>query len=101
MGKQSAGSGLGNTYLRLGFDRGENPSALRHLLQKRRGPCGEVVAGAHPGVHAVECGEPHGDRGNKRADLRHQNEQRGLPDKHGFAAHVRAGDAERLFLVFA
>ena len=74
----------------------QNRSDLTHFHQESRSPAGEVVAGAYARKDAVDDGKFSLARGNERAGLRHQGDQRGLPQIGGLAAHVRAGDQEEL-----
>src|SRR5258705_2598997 len=82
---QAGGSGVG-----------EDASDFAHFDEESGAAAGEVVAGADAREDAV------GERKfclacrNKRTHLRHENDQRGLAEVGGFAAHVGAGDEEKL-----
>ena len=52
---------------------------------------GEIVARAHACENAIDQADLGACRRHKAADLRHQNNERDLPDVSRFAGHVRAG----------
>src|SRR5215469_8474280 len=73
-------------------DRGD----FAHLHKKSRAATREVIAGADAREDAVGNGKFRMTRGNERAHLRHKNNQSGLPQIGGLAAHVRPGDEKQL-----
>src|SRR6266853_6859498 len=75
---------------------GEDAGDFAHFDQESGAAAGEIIAGADPGEDAIGERKFCLARRNKRTHLRHENDQRGLPEIGGFAAHVGAGDEEKL-----
>jgi len=69
---------------------------LGHFDEEGGAAAGEIVAGADAREDAVDDGQLGLARGNEAADLRHQHNERGLPQVGGLAAHVGAGDEQKL-----
>ena len=69
----------------------QNRCGLRHLDHERRAAPGQVVACPYAREDAVHNAQAHGTRWNERAHLRHDHDQRRLPQIGALAAHVRAG----------
>src|ERR1700675_889824 len=67
-----------------------------HLDKKRRTAARKIIACADPREDAVGDGQFGLASRNERAHLRHQDNQRGLAKISGLAAHVRAGDEQKL-----
>ena len=74
--------------------RVEDGRRLRHLDHESRAAARQVVGGADAGEDAVHQPEPRRTCGTKRSHLRHQHDQRGLPQIGRLAAHVRPGDQQ-------
>ena len=56
----------------------------------------QVVAGADPGEYAIHHGNAGAVGGHEAAGLRHQHDQRHLPEIGRLAAHVGAGEQDDL-----
>ena len=67
-----------------------------HFHEKSRAPPGQIVAGADAREDAVGDGQLRLSSGNEGAHLRHQHNQRGLPEIRGLATHVGPGDEQKL-----
>src|SRR5208337_4710829 len=74
----------------------EDGGDLAHLDEKSGAAAGEIIAGADAGEDAVGDGKASLARGNEGTHLRHEDNQSGLAEVGGFAAHVGAGDKEQL-----
>ena len=70
-----------------------------HLHHERRFAGTEVIRGAHAGEDLVD--EPHPHRAGRHiaAHLRHEGDERRLPEQGTFSGHVGAGDHEDLLVV--
>ena len=62
---------------------------LVHLHHERRLPARQIVVRADPRENAIDQSDLRACRRDKAADLRHQHNQRDLPDVSRFARHVR------------
>src|SRR5712691_11511377 len=67
-----------------------------HFDEESGAPAGQIVAGADAREDAVGDGQLRLARGDERAHLRHEEDQRRLAQISGFASHVRAGDQQKL-----
>ena len=65
---------------------------LVHLDHEGRLAAREIVVRADAGENAIDQTDLRARRRNEAADLRHQNNQRHLPDVGRFPGHVRPGD---------
>src|SRR5258708_6131832 len=74
----------------------EDGGDLGHFYEKRRAATGEIVAGADAREDAVNDGQFGLARWHEAADLRHQDDERGLAEIGGLAAHVGASDEQKL-----
>ena len=74
----------------------QDGSDFAHLDEKRRAAARQIVARADARKNAVRNRQLGLPRWNERAHLRHQHDQRSLPKIRGLAAHVRAGDKQKL-----
>src|SRR6267154_4746552 len=74
----------------------EDGGNFRHFDEEGGAAAGEIVAGADPREDAVDDGQLGLPRGNEAADLRHQDDERGLTQVGGLAAHVGSGDKQEL-----
>ena len=70
----------------------ENGCHLGHLHHKSGLTGGQVITGADSGKHPIHKTDPGAAGGDKRAHLRHENDQRNLPHIGGFTCHVGTGD---------
>ena len=70
----------------------EDGGDFAHFDEESGAAAGEIVAGADAGEDAVGDRELGLARGNEGAHLGHQDDERGLAEIGGFAAHVGAGD---------
>src|SRR5258708_35823399 len=67
-----------------------------HFYEEGGAAAGEIVAGANAREDAIDDGKLGLARGNEGADLRHQDDERGLAEIGGLAAPVEAGDEQKL-----
>src|SRR6267154_2302941 len=74
----------------------ENSGDFGHFDQESGAAASEIVAGADAGEDAVDDGQLGLACGNKAADLRHQDDERGLAQVGRLAAHVGSGDKQKL-----
>src|SRR5580704_18162614 len=74
----------------------ENGGNLAHLHEKCRAPARKIIAGADAREDAVGNGQLGLSSRNEGAHLRHENNQRGLAQIGGLAAHVGTGDEKKL-----
>ncbi len=74
--------------------RVENGGDFAHLDEKRGAAAREIVGGADAREDAVDERQARLRGGNEAADLRHEDDQRGLAKVGGLAAHVGAGDEQ-------
>ena len=74
----------------------QNRGDFAHLHEKRGSPARQIVARADARENAVGNGQFRLSRRNKAAHLRHQHDQRGLPEIRGLAAHVGPGNEKKL-----
>ena len=65
---------------------------LVHLDHEGRLAAGKIVARADARENAIDQPDLRARSRDKTADLRHQDDQRDLPDVGRFAGHVRSGD---------
>ena len=65
---------------------------LVHLHHESRLPARKIVVRAHARKNAIDQPDLRARRRHETSDLRHQNDQRDLPDVGRFAGHVRPGD---------
>src|ERR1041384_5624797 len=75
---------------------GENDGDFAHFDEESGTAAREIVAGANASEDTVGERKFRLASGNERTDLRHQNDQSGLPQIGGFAVHVGSGDQEKL-----
>src|SRR6266705_1065357 len=74
----------------------EDGRDFTHLNEKRGTPASEIVAGADAREDAVGDGQFGLASGNEGAHLSHEDDERGLAEIGGFAAHVGAGNQKKL-----
>ena len=74
----------------------EDAGDFAHFDEERRTAAREIVGGADAREDAVDDREFCLPRGDEAAGLRHQRDQCGLAQVGGLAAHVRAGDQQKL-----
>src|SRR5690349_390066 len=74
----------------------KNGGDFAHFDKKRGAAAREIVARANARKYAVGDGKLGLARGNERAHLRHENDERRLAQIGGLAAHVRAGNQKQL-----
>src|SRR6266571_3128250 len=74
----------------------EDGRDFAHLDEKRGAPTREIVAGADAREDAVGDGQLGLASGNEGAHLSHEDDERGLAEIGGFAAHVGAGNQKKL-----
>ena len=74
----------------------EDGSGFGHLHHKGGAAAGEIVGGADAGVDAVDDAVGHATGRNKAAHLREDDEERGLAEISGLAAHVGAGNQQQV-----
>ncbi len=74
----------------------ENGGDFAHFDEERGAAAGEIVACANAREDAVDYGQLGLARGHERADLRHEDDERSLAQVGGLAAHVGAGDEQKL-----
>src|SRR6266568_592659 len=74
----------------------EDGRDFTHLNEKRGTPAGEIVAGADAREDAVGDGQSGLASWNEGAHLSHEDDERGLAEIGGFAAHVGAGNQKKL-----
>ena len=74
----------------------EDGGDLAHFDEEGGAAAGKIIAGADAGEDAVGDGKACLARGNEGTHLGHQDDQGGLAEVGGFAAHVGAGDEEKL-----
>src|SRR3989442_12544783 len=74
----------------------EDGRDFTHLNEKRGTPASEIVAGADAREDAVGDGQSGLASGNEGAHLSHEDDERGLAEIGGFAAHVGAGNQKKL-----
>src|SRR5580704_16199852 len=74
----------------------EDGGDFAHFDEERGAAAGEVIAGTDASEDAVGDGELGAVRGNEGAHLGHQDDERGLAEIGGLAAHVGAGDEKKL-----
>ena len=65
---------------------------LVHLHHEGRLPARKIVARADAGENAIHQADLRARRRHEAPDLRHQHDQRDLPDVGRFPRHVRPGD---------
>ena len=69
----------------------QNRGRLRHLDHEGGASASHVVAGADAGEDAIDDAKPRSARGNERSHLRHDHDERRLPQISALATHVRPG----------
>ena len=74
----------------------EDGGDFTHFHEKSGTATGEIIAGADAGENAVGKRELGLTRGNVATHLGHEDEERGLAEVSGLAAHVGAGDEKKL-----
>ena len=74
----------------------QNRGDFAHFDKKGGPPAREIVARADARENAVGNGQFRLSRRNKAAHLRHQHDERGLPEIRGLAAHVGPGNEKKL-----
>ncbi len=74
----------------------QNACHFAHFDEESRTAAREIVGGADARKDAIGDRKFRLARGNEAASLRHQRDQSGLPQVRGLAAHVRAGDQQKL-----
>ncbi len=74
----------------------EDGSDFGHFDEKCRAAAREIVASADARKDAVDDGQLGLARGNEAADLGHQDDERGLAQIGGLAAHVGPGNEQKL-----
>src|ERR1051326_2164011 len=73
---------------------GENAGDFAHFDEESGTAAREIVAGANASEDTVGERKFRLASGNERTALRHQNDQTGLPQVGGLAAHVGSGEQE-------
>src|SRR5712675_1250265 len=74
----------------------EDGGDFGHFNEEGGAAAGEIVTGADAREDAVDDGQLGLARGNKRADLRHEYDERSLAKVSGLAAPVRSRDEQEL-----
>src|ERR1700682_3641297 len=70
----------------------QNRGHFAHLYKKCRAAAREIVTGPDAREDAIRDGQLGLPRGNERAHLRHEHDERGLAKVGGLAAHIWPGD---------
>src|SRR6202034_752276 len=80
----------------LGGGGVEDGGGFGHFDHEGGTATGKVIGSANAGVDAVDEAVGHAVGGHKAAGLGEDDEQRGLAEVSGLAAHVGAGDEEKV-----